>query len=100
MAQPSLAAATEACPDPDEPSVVLQLERSSTAKSRYKGVTKVNEKIWQARVMVDGKLQHVRSSRKPRDCAIALAQFKRACMGGAGEADTGNGGRRRKASRS
>ena len=40
MAQPSLAAATEACPDPDEPSVVLQLERSSTAKSRYKGVTK------------------------------------------------------------
>ena len=78
MAQPSLAAATEACPDPDEPGVVLQLERSSTAKSRYKGVTKVNEKIWQARVMVDGKLQHVRSSRKPRECAIALAQFKRA----------------------
>ena len=78
MAQPSLAAATEACPDPDEPGVVLQLERSSTAKSRYKGVTKVNEKIWQARVMVDGKLQHLRSSRKPRDCAIALAQFKRA----------------------
>ena len=77
MAQTAAAAATEPCPDPDEPGVVLQLERSSTAKSRYKGVTKVKGKTWQARVMDGGKLVHVSSSRKPRDCAIALAQFKR-----------------------
>ena len=75
MPHPPFDASIELCVDPDDHKVMLQLERSIAAKSGYKGVTKVSNKTWQARVMHRGTLRHLKSSRKPRDCAIALAQF-------------------------
>ena len=56
---------------------MLELQLSRTAKSGFKGVTKTSGKSWQARIMIDGKLHHVHSSRKPRECAIRLALAER-----------------------
>lgn len=38
-------------------------------------------KIWQARLLIDGELRHVKSSRRKRECAIALAQAKEMLAG-------------------
>ena len=75
----------ELCEHPVAPGIMLELQLSRTAKSGFKGVTKTSGKSWQARIMIDGKLHHVHSSRKPRDCAIRLAwavRFKTAWENG------------------
>ena len=63
--------------DPVSPGIILELQLSRTAKSGFKGVTNTSGTSWQARMMIDGKLHHVHSSRKPRDCAIRLAWAER-----------------------
>ena len=73
--------ATELWPDPLNPGKMLKLELSSTATSGFKGVTKATGKIWQARLLIDGELRHVKSSRRKRECAIALAQAKEMLAG-------------------
>ena len=76
MAHPPPKDATELWPDPLNPGKMLKLELSSTATSGFKGVTKATGKMWQARLLIDGELRHVKSSRRKRECAIALAQAK------------------------
>ena len=49
--------------------------RPGTA-SGFKGVRRLDSKTWEARTTVDGKTQHIWSSKDPRECAIYYALFK------------------------
>ena len=58
------------------PGVVHELVLAPGSKSGFKGVSKVNEKLWQGRMVIDGVLRHVCCGRDPREVAWVLAHFK------------------------
>ena len=59
------------------PGETYELVLAPGTASGYKGVSKLNDELWQARVTVDGKVRHLCTGSDPRECAWVLARWKR-----------------------